>query len=891
MRTLTLGILAGIVGLVYSSAAAQGNVSTFAGGGADSSNGVPATTAYIESPQGIAVDLAGNVYFADNEDAIVRRIDALTGLITTIAGTGVEGNDGDGGPAIDARLSVPLAVAVDLSGNVYVVDQLTNRVRRIEAATGNIEAFAGGSFGFGGDGGPATSAALLFPEGVAVAPNGDVFIADTGNARIRKVDAATGIISTIAGTDDFESSGDGGLAINASFANPRRLAVDFANNIYVVDDGPEGLIRRIDAATGMIDTVVGGGSDDGSSGVATAIDLDHPTDVAVDDDGNLYIATGEGRAWKANVAANSIEPFAGTGIEGFSGDGGPATDAQFRFMGGIAVAGNGDVYISDSGNQRVRKIAADTPVPFDVIVELDTDQATLDLLTIVPGSVIMVDIDGRPLLAIPNLTQIGGGLSIINNPGLFEIQLPLLETVGGSLVIQDNPGLFAVDTSGLAEVGGDLVIVDNGASFEVATGTTTVGGSLAVETGGQFAVDTTGITATEDVMIDTTNASTVSALTGGESTSVTMVNGAVTMSALLPAGAFTSPVLFSIEHDPTLEPGEGTGANGTPVAIDPLGGYRFTFAVPELNADATLTFDVELAALPQDLREAFLDAVSDGTGTLAVRGETPASEFQAFDVCETPGGTVPLTDGGCVEVQRLDAAGEPLTDPLAEPAIIRLSGLVGHFSTWAVVIATPLDGPPVISGVPETVTVTATSAAGAAVTYAAPTATDDVDGPVAVVCTPASGSTFPIGETTVTCSATDSSGNTATATFQVNVTEPPSGGGYSFDGFYWPLVNPPAVNVTYAGLVVPVRWGLTGADGRRVLDRDTFAGLHSQQVACTTGEPLGAPVKAAGILLRDPFARGFTFLWITGRSWKGTCRLMTLELADGQLQHALLRFK
>jgi len=182
-----------------------------------SGDGGPATSALLRDPQGIAFDGAGNLYIADNQNFVIRRVDATTGIITTIAGTGSAGFSGDGGPTTLATFSSPVGICVDPAGNLYIADQSNNRIRRVDGVTGIITTFAGnGHISFSGDGGPATSAKLNTPQGVAADRFGNVYIGDVATSRVRRVDTATGVIVTVAGTGIPTSNGDGGPATSAT---------------------------------------------------------------------------------------------------------------------------------------------------------------------------------------------------------------------------------------------------------------------------------------------------------------------------------------------------------------------------------------------------------------------------------------------------------------------------------------------------------------------------------------------------------------------------------------------------------------------------------------------------------------------------------------------------
>jgi sugar lactone lactonase YvrE len=287
---------------------------------------------------------------------------AVTGddTISTVAGTGALGSGGDGGPAVAATLDNPTSVAVDGQGNLYIADAAGNRVRKVSGGT--ITTIAGtGTNGFSGDGGPATSAQLSAPFAVAVDGQGNVYIADNGNRRVRRVSAG-GTITTIAGTGVAGSSGDGGPAAAAQLASPVGIAVDRGGNVYVADEGGH-RIRRI--GTGgvttprFISTVAGavGPGFSGDGGAATSAHLNAPVGVAVDALGSVYIADYGNHRLRRVSPSGVISTVAGTGTPGFSGDGGPATEARLSGLWGVAVDARGDVYVADSDNRRVRRLS------------------------------------------------------------------------------------------------------------------------------------------------------------------------------------------------------------------------------------------------------------------------------------------------------------------------------------------------------------------------------------------------------------------------------------------------------------------------------------------------------------------------------------------------------
>lgn len=333
----------------------NGAIQTVGGNGTAgfAGDGGAATAAALNSPGGVAMDGLGNLYIADSSNHRIRKVSA--GKIATIAG----GATGDGGWAPLAGLNQPAAVAKDANGNVYVAESGGQRVRKI-APSGAVTTFAGtGATGFGGDSGPATAALLNSPKGLTVDGTGNVYIADSGNSRVRKVNT-NGNITTFAGTGAVGFGGDGGAATAAVLANPSGVAVDSNGNLYIADYG-NCVVREVSTA-GTIATVAGKPNDCGFGGdglVATSALLGNPTGVAVNISGNLYIAD-PSNARVRRVHAHFINTFAGNGTAGGTGDGGPAASAQLSFP--QAVAANitdlsFTVYIGDSSANNVRVVS------------------------------------------------------------------------------------------------------------------------------------------------------------------------------------------------------------------------------------------------------------------------------------------------------------------------------------------------------------------------------------------------------------------------------------------------------------------------------------------------------------------------------------------------------
>jgi uncharacterized protein (TIGR03437 family) len=346
------------VRLSVNSPVSQGVISTVAGNGLIpfSGNGGAATSTPI-GPNAVAVDRDGNIYIADIVDSRIFKV-SDGGLLSVFAGNGAFTFVGDGGPATSASFFNPSAVAVDSSGNVYIADTQNNRIRKV-TTSGQISTVAGnGRQEFSGDGGPATSAGISNPFAVAVDSAGNLYIADAGNNRVRKVNT-NGTISTIAGMLLPGFSGDGGPATSASLFLPGGLAVDVAGNVYVADIG-NARIRKV-SSSGTITTVAGNGSKSfsGDGGQATSAALNmfgSHAGLSIDAVGNLYIPDIANHRVRKVDTAGIITTVAGNGIAGFSGDGGPATAAGLNNPTDVALGPAGNLYISDNTNLRIRKV-------------------------------------------------------------------------------------------------------------------------------------------------------------------------------------------------------------------------------------------------------------------------------------------------------------------------------------------------------------------------------------------------------------------------------------------------------------------------------------------------------------------------------------------------------
>ena len=331
----------------------KGIISAFAGNGAPSfsGDGSLATNAGLLRPFGTAIGPGGEILIADTFNQRVRAVSG--GTITTVAGNGVAGSTGDGGLATSATFNTPWSGTVDSSGNMYIADPFANRVRKV--SHGVISTIAGGgSAGFGGDGGPAASAVFFYPYGVRTDASGAVYVVDTGNNRIRKI--SNGVITTVAGNGNYGFKGDGGPATSASLSSPGYIAFDAAGNLYI-SDSYANRIRKV--SNGIITTIAGNGTAaySGDGGLATNAGINLPQGIAFDSAGNLYIAEFNSHRVRKVATNGIITTVAGNGLAGYFGDGGLAVQAELYYPISVAADASGNLYIADESNNAIRKVA------------------------------------------------------------------------------------------------------------------------------------------------------------------------------------------------------------------------------------------------------------------------------------------------------------------------------------------------------------------------------------------------------------------------------------------------------------------------------------------------------------------------------------------------------
>ena len=339
----------------------KGKIQTAVGTGQRgySGDGGAATGALLSEPFMCAFDAQGNLYVAEAMNHCVRRVDKDTGVITTVAGNGTEGYSGDGGPATEARMNQPYSLQVDSNGHIYIVDRLNAAVRRVDAASGVISTVAGtGQPGYSGDGWPGTQAQLREPNDCFLDGRGGLLIADIQDQRVRRLDLRTGIITTFAGNGEKVRAGDGGPAIDASILGARAVCMDSKGNTYICEREGNGV--RIVDANGIMSTFAGTGVGGygGDGGPALAATWGAPKAVRCDRDDNLLVVDTENHAIRKIDAATGIVTTVAGGRRGGEGDGFTATEAGLDRPHGCDVDQRGNIFIADSNNHRVRVVGA-----------------------------------------------------------------------------------------------------------------------------------------------------------------------------------------------------------------------------------------------------------------------------------------------------------------------------------------------------------------------------------------------------------------------------------------------------------------------------------------------------------------------------------------------------
>jgi sugar lactone lactonase YvrE len=594
------------VSATYTVSAAAPIITTVAGDGSSGVAGAggPALSLPLPEPMGVAVDQAGNLYVSEPTSNVVWMISASTQNASIFAGIGDTGDSGDGGAAVNATMRSPEGLAFDSAGNLYIADHGNNLIRKVAADTGIISTVAGGgnpTSGIG-DGGLAIYARLQSPSAVAFDGANDLYIADTLNNRIREVSATTGIITTVAGNGNYQTSGDGGAATNAGLRAPDSVAVDKAGDIYIGSSNGT-RVREVTAATGDIDTIagfkdIGGQTGDGGPAISAEI---NPHGLALDSSGNLYISNLPGEIREINAGTGVISRVAGIGYTGYSGDGGAAAAAEVDMPVQIAFDGAGNLYFAD-GTNRIRKVTFNAQVTaapvFSVPSGTYSTSQSVTITDATAGATIYYTTDGSAPSNQSNVytSAIAVNASETINAIAISADFDPSTVTSASYVLIPPPTLTNLSPAYISAGGAQFTLTVNGSGF--------------------------------------TNASTVY---WGNSALTTQYVSPAQVTATVPAAAIATGGIVSITAQ-TPAPGGGT-SNTLQFEIDTGGSTTppsFSPTSVTVNASGTATYSVTLPSSATGVSVQCLNlpagaacsySSSAGTLTITTASSTPAGTY------------------------------------------------------------------------------------------------------------------------------------------------------------------------------------------------------------------------------------------------------------------------
>jgi sugar lactone lactonase YvrE len=453
------------LGLAPAASLLPGLITTFAGTGTAGASGqnVAATSAQLNAPTTAAFDGQGNLYLVDTGNNEIRKISS-NGIITLVAGTGALGSSGDGGAATSATLNAPQGIAVDAAGNLYIADTGNNKIRFVDTSTGLISTLAGtGTAGYTGDYGTAAAATFNHPSGLFITPAGVLYMADTGNNVVRMIGLHSTMVTTFAGTGTAGSLGDGANSALAQLSAPQGVAADASGNVYIADTG-NNKIREVNPVA-TISTIVGQATAGfNGDGQASTAQLSAPTGLILDSAGNLYMSDSGNNRVRV-ISGGQIVTIAGTGTAAATGDGASSDTAAVSSPHGVALDALGNLYILDTGNNKVREISTNSNIlSFAATNPGDTT----------PAKTISVYNSGNQSLAVSSVSVPSGFVEQASTSGTDCASAPLALTAGSSCALHT-----AFHPSALGPYSGSITITDNAESVSGAQQIINVSGTSA----------------------------------------------------------------------------------------------------------------------------------------------------------------------------------------------------------------------------------------------------------------------------------------------------------------------------------------------------------------------------------------------------------------------------
>ena len=1002
----------------------DGSTEIFAGTGTSgfSGDGGPAIAAELAGAWGLAVAPNDDVYIADISNNRVRVVSAATGIISTVAGTGVYGYNGDGLPASQTQIASPYSLVFDAAGNLYIGTG-GYRVRRLDAASGTISTYAGtGILGFTGDGGPAIAARMSYPYQMGIDGAGNLFFVDGEAKRIRMVAADSGIVSTAIGNGTSYFCGENVPATYACLSQVDSLDVDDADNL-ILTDWANARVRTVSSATHSITTT------------ALAQQGHEPHGIAHDATGNLYFASYGGTIWKVDAQTQAVTKIAGVGGYGLSGDGGPALQASFSAPGHLAVDASGRIYVSDGNNNRIRRIDPATGIVTTYAGRFNSNilgdggpaadatfRQTHTIKFDPAGNLVISDGQNCRLRRIDAATSIittiaGNGICVNDNAGDGQLATSVGIWVYPAFAFDPMGNIFVAWNKTLRRIDRKTGVISTVATIQTAAGTTfpyevhdmqfdSQGNLYVVPMNSAIVFRVSGLPVefpdstppvveptvlgvssgdwyTSDVQVTWSVddlESTVTSTSGCGPSSITSDTPGVVLTCTASSEGGTTSKSVNVRRDATAPTLAFGAASPTP---DASGWNNNDVTIPFTTDDATSGVDSTSSPSPIVISQEGV-GITRSVTVRDVAGNTAPFETAAVSIDRTAPGVAPQITGtpgnggwyksdvqlswsinefpdsirsstGCdSRAITTDTAGAAFTCSVtsaggtttnsvtikrdATPPVLTFGAFspVPNANGWNKTnVTVPFTRSDALSGVASTSStsplvmstegaavtgqVTVTDNAGNAQVFTTAPRNIDKTAPVVTLTAPANGATYGFYQDVVanysctdvsllSCTAPTENGglvNTRTVgtrtfkvtakdqvSFTTNVTNTFTVAAYlNFDGFLAPVLPSPSLNLVARGSLVPLRWRLPDGNGGFVSNTASFTSATVQSYTCSgAAVPLNAQASGPAGISYDPVSHEFTYNWQTGANWTG-CRRLVIKLKDATPHELVFKFQ